>query len=216
LLSPGAQLAVLKREVRVDPAHAWFIQNFINSESVVWDIGGNIGMFAFPAALRARSVIAFEPDVDLCSNLLRSISMNPKLDVLAIPVAVSDQDAFAQFLIARQGRSMNKLEGMSPWHSATFETASRRIVPTYKVDTLVRFFPPPTVIKIDVEGAEMKVLRGAETTLRQQRSAVFAEGPQELSEEMQSFFASLDYVLYDGATGKRVESPTWNTVAVPA
>ena len=67
-VSPGCQLNVLDpRGVPVDPVHSRFIARWVKSDSVVWDVGGNIGLFAIPAALKSRQsqVNSFEPDFDL-------------------------------------------------------------------------------------------------------------------------------------------------------
>src|SRR5262249_46059865 len=77
-VSPGSSLKVLDlRQSLVDPVHERFIRDWVKSDSVVWDVGGNLGLFAFPAALKAADghVYVMEPDVDLTSNLCRSLRL---------------------------------------------------------------------------------------------------------------------------------------------
>ena len=92
-----------------------------------------------------------------------------------------------------------------------------RSVPTLRIDTLVRSLRPPTVIKIDVEGAEMDVLNGAEQTIATYRPVILTEGPSELWEPMAAFFNRHRYKMLDGAAEGRfvLEHPAWDTVAVP-
>jgi hypothetical protein len=53
---------------------------------------------------------------------------------------------------------------------------SRRVCPTTTLDAFCRSRKiVPDVVKIDVEGAEMKALRGAETFLRSRRGSIFLE-----------------------------------------
>jgi hypothetical protein len=67
-VSPSSSLKVLDpRMSLVDRIHRRFIRDWITPDGVVWDVGGNLGLFALPAALKAINgqVYAFEPDVDL-------------------------------------------------------------------------------------------------------------------------------------------------------
>ena len=119
-VTAGAQLSILNPlGVPIDPVHTRFIDRWVKPDSVVWDVGGNIGLFAFPAALKARQgqVYTFEPDVDMAAMLLRGSrrKMNSGLPVTVVPFALSDTDGTASFEIAMFGRSMNKLKGVGTW-----------------------------------------------------------------------------------------------------
>jgi FkbM family methyltransferase len=85
----------------VGRVHQRFIRDWVEPDAVVWDVGSNLGLFALPAALKAARgrVYAFEPDVDLAGNLLRSLRLNQNkdLDVSVLCVAVSDVDGTATF-----------------------------------------------------------------------------------------------------------------------
>src|ERR1700719_4113886 len=63
-VSPGCQLSVLRASLPIDRVHARFIARWVQADSIVWDVGGNMGLFSFPAALKARAghVYTFEPD----------------------------------------------------------------------------------------------------------------------------------------------------------
>jgi FkbM family methyltransferase len=218
-VSPGCQLSVLGASVPVDPVHARFIDRWVQPDSIVWDVGGNMGLFSFPAALKARSghVFSFEPDVDLARSLIRSLARNPSLTVTVSPVALSDADGMASFLIATYGRSMNKLDGVGRWHDDLFVASQKRSVATLRMDTVAKSFPPPNIVKIDVEGAEIKVLEGGRETISRARPVILVEGPKELWPQMTEFFRGLDYILYDGQVANPValDEPVWDTVAVP-
>jgi FkbM family methyltransferase len=221
-VSPGAQLRVLSpRGVPIDPVHQRFITRWVESTSVVWDVGGNMGLFSFPAALRAREgqVYTFEPDVELARNLIRSTRRprNRNLHVTVFSFALSDGDGTADFLIAAYGRSMNKLDGVGAWHDNLFVTSEKRAVGTYRIDTVAKSRQPPSVLKIDVEGAEMKVLEGGYETISRYRPAILIEGPKELWSQMVAFFKDLNYIVYDGQAQNPVilDAPVWDTVAIP-
>ena len=221
-VSAGAQISVLSpRGVPVDPVHTRFIDRWVEPSSVVWDVGGNMGLFAFPAALKASAgeVYVFEPDVELANWLLRSsrLKINRRLPVTLMPFALSDQDNVASFLIAGHGTSMNKLEGCGPWHDDLFVTREKRMVPTFRIDSIARRLKRPDIIKIDVEGAELRVLEGGRETIAAARPVMLIEGPGELARGIGAFLRELDYVVFDGAVDGQtpLNRIVWDTVAVP-
>jgi len=221
-VSPGAQLSVLNpRGVQIDPVHRRFIARWVDPASIVWDIGANMGLFAFPSALKARRghVYAFEPDIELARNLIRSKRRprNRGLPIVVFSFALSDTDGTTDFLIASQGRAMNKLDGAAPWHDNLFEVSEKRSVGTFRIDTIAKTRPAPSVLKIDVEGAELKVLQGGRETIAKHKPVILIEGPRELWPQMAAFFRELDYLLFDGQADTSVvlDMPVWDTVAVP-
>lgn len=220
-VSAGAQLSVLSPRLPIDPSHERFIETWVKKDSVVWDIGGNMGLFAFPAALKAREgqVYVFEPDVELAANLVRSTRRkhNAGLNITVVPCAAADTDGPCRFLISAYGRSMNKLAGVGAWHDGIFRSSEERMVTTMRIDTAIAVLKPPSVIKIDVEGAEMMVLEGGRKTIQQYRPVLTIEGPDELADAFKAYFDELRYVILDGASENPspITHSVWNLVAVP-
>jgi FkbM family methyltransferase len=221
-VSPNSSLKVLSpRRLSVDPAHQRFIHDWIDVDAIVWDVGANLGLFAFAAALKARKgrVYGFEPDVELAANLLRSrrLLRNKSLNVSFLCLAVSNMDATATFQISKYSRAMNKLVGVGKWHDSQVVTDELLSVATMRIDTLSESLIPPTVVKIDVEGAEMLVLEGGEATISKYRPTILIEGPRELWAQLGAFFQKHDYLLLDGAAEHQspLTEPVWDTVAVP-
>jgi FkbM family methyltransferase len=189
--------------------------------AVVWDVGANQGIFAFAAAGRAGPdgyVYAFEPDTFLISLLRRSAKMNPA-PVEVIPCGVSDRLGLAQLRIAERARSANSLTGMES-SSQMGGVRESITVMTVTLDwCLAQRMRPPAVVKIDVEGAEINVLRGAAELLRVARPAILIEVRSENAEEIAAIFRDARYVLYDGDAAKSdrtpLRAPAYNTLALP-
>jgi FkbM family methyltransferase len=80
-----------------------------------------------------------------------------------LPAAVSDPESVARFHIARRNRSTNYLNGFGT--TQTSGVRSTLLVPTVTLDWLAERFPPPDVIKVDVEQAEAAVLTGGARVL---------------------------------------------------
>jgi len=130
----------------------------------VWDVGANVGLYTgFAAAAldpdRGR-VVAFEPYDPNADLLERNADLNPApVDVHRL--ALSDDDGHVAFSHPEEDTIGAGLPAISD-----DEAASR--VETARGDTLVSTgrAPAPTVIKIDVEGAEPLVVDGLDATLR--------------------------------------------------
>jgi FkbM family methyltransferase len=143
--------------------------------AVTYDVGGWHGFFAGVMAARgAREIHVFEPLAKNADRIRRLIELNPQFVIRLHQCALGDQDEEADLLVMPQ-TSMAKLS-VSTFQSTQMATSQVR-VKIAKIDTLIAGakLAPPNLIKIDVEGAETFVLRGAMNTLREFRPAIFAE-----------------------------------------
>lgn len=153
------------------------------SDEVVWDVGANIGSFALTAAqdCRVTSVCAFEPDPLTLDVLKRNLALNGN-PARVYPVALSDT-AERKTLIHGPGTNSG-LSTFSPTaHTGMTRhvSATQHRLPTFEVDCqtadeLIAHAdaPAPTLMKIDVEGWEYQVLRGAGQLLRSRRLKALA------------------------------------------
>jgi FkbM family methyltransferase len=151
-----------------DPDLLQSAARLIHPGDIVWDIGANVGLFSFAASVRAGTegqVLAIEPDPWLSCLLRRSarICDSNQAPVHILTVAASDALGVANLNIAGRGRSANFISGFG-----TTQTGGNReqiSLISVTLDWLLEFFPPPTVLKIDVEAMEVPVLRGARRLL---------------------------------------------------
>jgi FkbM family methyltransferase len=183
----------------IDPTLIGLTAELIRPGDTVWDIGANVGLFSFAAAAAAGPrgrVLAVEPDARLVGLLRRSAAANPGLapvDVLG--TAVADRVGVARFHIGRRNRSTSYLEG----YGTTEAGGSRavEVVPTVTLDWLAAHFPPPDVIKIDVEEAELLVLAGGPAVLRR-GPALICEVAGHNATAARDLLAGYGYQLFDG------------------
>ena len=205
---------------RVDPQLQLLAQRLVRAGDRVWDVGANAGLFAFAAAAAAGSegaVLAIDADPWLATCLKRSARLNEgkaaPVDVLCS--AVGDRAGVAQFAIASRGRASNALAGFG--HGQAGAARYRIIVPMLPLDALLDQLPAPQMVKVDVEGAELLVLRGAARLLAC-RATWLVECADENAAALTACFAAAGYVLAEpDAEGRLREVPAavWNTVAVP-
>jgi FkbM family methyltransferase len=148
----------------------------------VFDVGANLGLFAFAAAAVAGpggEVVAVEADPFLVHLLQRSAGLqtNPRAGVRVIAAAAADRLGTAEFLVARRGRSSSHLAAAGGRATAGGARAGFT-TQTMTVDWLAEQFGPPTVLKVGLYGAEAAVLAGAARTLAAARPRVVVEvGP---------------------------------------
>jgi len=131
----------------------------IGSDSVVWDIGANVGLYTrqFVEA-GARSVVAFEPAPESVATLQKEFAGSPTVNVM--PVALASAGGVAAFSSDGSSVTNSLVEGCDD----SRPTVEVRVM---RADEVVREFnlDMPTVMKIDVEGYEVDVIRGMGTIL---------------------------------------------------
>jgi FkbM family methyltransferase len=188
---------------------------------VVYDIGANIGWYSLLAARQGCRVFAFDPDIANAAVAGHNASANG-LAVTVTAAAVTDEDGWLAFLL--RGSLMSRLE-----KDDTARQAERRAqrnagsngrmhVPAVRLDSWITQTgnPPPDVVKIDVEGAEVGVLRGMRQTLQACRPTLIIElhGTNvEVAEELDDAGYRHTAVETDGDAR---ESPWWaHVLATP-
>jgi len=82
--------------------------------------------------------------------------------------------------------------------------AETRPVITYTLDSLLHWFPPPDVLKIDVEGAELEVLLGGVEMFASYKPVILLEVAQATSKEVASLLKSMQYRLYDSDAPRKI------------
>jgi FkbM family methyltransferase len=193
----------------------------IKPNDVVWDIGGNIGLFAVSAAGLAGhhgAIYTIEADKDVFDLLLRTANSQPlnHAPIYCLNVAVASQCGVVKFNIAKRARAANSIAGFGS--NQTGGISETRLVPSLTLDVLLSNFPSPQVIKIDVEGAELLVLEGAQKVFMNVRPRVFIEVASEASKDVAEFFRRIEYRILDATSLREIRSDEfapWDTVAIP-
>jgi FkbM family methyltransferase len=226
-VSPGASLSYY-RGLRQPSFSALynFAEYHVQPGQTVWDVGPNMGVFAFAAAARAQiagRVLCLEPDLWSVNLLQRSCRYNrgraAPVDVL--PVAVSDDLGLEWLNIPDRCRAATHLASSAGGAGVevTGIIREQHLVPTVTLDWLAHRYPIPQVIKIDVDGSEVRVLEGGRTLLRQHRPVLLIEVFERNADAVSTLLRELDYTLFDydqDETGRKpILRATYNTLALP-
>jgi FkbM family methyltransferase len=136
--------------------------NEIDSDDVVYDIGANIGTYSCLIAnnFPTSPVFAFEPHPETADRLEENVTLNEG-DVNVARYALSDTSGEKEFV------PVDDELGAGEHALAAKSTSTAITVETIPGDELISedSLPQPNVMKIDVEGAELKVIRGLREAL---------------------------------------------------
>lgn len=141
-----------------------FINRWITTGDVVFDVGANIGTISIPAAILGAKVHAFELLADNVRHLPRSAERNGLTSMVVVLGAVSDRN------------DPVGVGGTSAWGTVV-ETA-----PLFSATLILddyfraRGLPRVDLMKIDVEGSELAALRGAESIIGNGSPDIVIEG----------------------------------------
>ena len=144
--------------------------NAVTQSDVVYDVGANVGIYSLLASLRVGAsgkVYSFEPLERNLSYLRRHLILNNMQNCLIVETAVSNRDGTRPFSAAAWDTCMGRL-------SPDGET----LISSITLDSCIygeKGLRPPDIIKIDVEGAEFEVLRGASRALIEFHPTIFLE-----------------------------------------
>ena len=146
-----------------EPAQSALFCKVVKPGDVVYDIGAHFGYYALLASKLVGTegrVLAFEPSPPNLARLYRHIELNRCSNVQVLELAVSDHEGVAHFE-TRTGSGLGHLAPDGPVE-----------VKITRLDGL-QGYPLPNVMKIDVEGAEVGVLRGANSLLAAAKPTIF-------------------------------------------
>jgi FkbM family methyltransferase len=183
------------------------LQRLLRPGDCVFDVGANTGFFTLLASELVGptgQVVAFEPLPRNLAYLQRHLRMNRANNVRLCAAAVADEAGNAMFTVAGNP----SMGGLS--------AAGTLAVPVVTLDDFIRDdgVKPPRVVKIDVEGAEAAVLRGATKLLARHRPTVLLAGHGTAQQEQcAALLAGLGYeviVERDGSMDGMYESVAYH------
>jgi len=174
------------------------IGDFISQPSwTVFDVGANVGLFAVQQARRGALVYAFEPNPDCYRRMSKTVAQNGLIGMVRL---------FDEAVGAEVGSVMLTVPAVSMMKSSPMtSTTTGSILPITEYPTAHSFSVRVTsldyvvssldvtrieLLKIDVEGAEIEVLRGAEKTLEKVERIIIEYHSHELRDQVRDLLQS--------------------------
>ena len=160
---------------RIEPhVYQWIADN-VHAGMRFYDVGAFIGYHTLCASKRvgeAGAVFAFEPDPSNFSVLRHNLELNrmeKRVRVFGVAVGAHDEERVS-FYLRREDPTTHSLGYIPRVDHVRESTLTRIDVHMRSIDSIVdETNSPPHIMKIDVEGAEGRVLAGAQQTLRDNR-----------------------------------------------
>jgi len=191
------------------------------------DVGANVGFYTTLLARRlaARRVLAIEPTRNALAKLHANIARNGvKERVIVFEGVAADRDGVLEINTIAGKEEYSSL-GAVAHPSVDGEERSTEHVASATIDSLVqRHGLEPGLVKIDVEGSEHRVLRGAAETLRAHRPVVLSELSASLlrrngssAAEVVAYMKGFGYRILDPSkpTGRFVEQEFGDMLCIP-
>jgi FkbM family methyltransferase len=182
-----------------EPQLTAVFERYCRAGMTVVDVGANLGYYSLLASTLVGStgrVVALEPNSENCRLLLSSLRLNGTTNVELLPVAADTATGWAYYSthVGSNGGLVDDGDLLG---------RPGVVVPTFRLDDLVE--GPVGFLKMDVEGAEGRVVQGATKIIERDRPIVTTE----LKDEMLSRVSGMsvrDYLGYFDALGY---TPTW-------
>jgi FkbM family methyltransferase len=177
---------------------AWV--DMLNDQDTLLDVGANIGLYSMLAAKKGARVVAFEPDPQNFFVLTTNVQVNGLFEkIVPLNIAVSEKSAI-DYLYMPQfsfGSGVNSFGEEPQTGGSTAFQGTKQAVMSSSIDDFARMFSQyaPTVIKIDVDGLEAKIILSATEVLR---SGMLRSLLVEFDETLEVDRRAIDFIQSNG------------------
>lgn len=164
---------IRRTKAAFEPDTALFIAwALAEKPGILVDVGASTGFYTVPAAQSGRRVMAIEPNPAIIPRLAANLALNGCAHLVEIvQAAASDRDGTATLYV----NPRVPLTSGASIEVATCSAPRKVTVPTRRLDDLLAETGEISCIKIDVEGHERAVLRGAAGIIARHRPALVCE-----------------------------------------
>lgn len=158
------------------------------------DVGGNIGNHSlfFLNHCNSTKLYVFEPE-DFCYEILnKNLTVNSKKEFIICKQAVWNRETNLKLI---RFESFSNI-GMSKVIEASKNDAKEQLIKANSLDNVISFNENIVLIKIDVEGSELKVFEGAEKLIKLNMPVIVCEAATELEfNEINKVLVPLGYKM---------------------
>ena len=206
LFPQGATAGDIWAGLRMERHEVSFILSVLEPGMIFFDVGANAGLFAISAGKKigGKGVFAFEPCSSTCDLLKQNLQLNSLAEVNVVQSALGDKVCGGVLQLNARGR-----DGLNTLGQATHSDSKVVGQENVRITTVDAFMkdhniPRVDVMKVDIEGAELLMFRGARDLLaRADAPLILYEGFGSLTRgfgyhpvEILWFLESCGYSLY--------------------
>ena len=113
-------------------------------------------------------IFSFEPGYSSFTSLMSNININRLTNrIIPIAMAISNKNSldYFNYLSVEPGCASNSFGESLDYLGNYFEPKYKQMIPSMTLDKVIDYIELPTMIKIDVDGIEYKIIEGAKKTL---------------------------------------------------
>ena len=200
---------------RKEPWTVEWLERHSQPGSVLYDVGANVGAFSLIAAMCSPGVkvVAFEPGYATYAHLCDNIVLNGCQDrIIPVPVPLWSATKMVSFKYRslEAGQSRHAMRELKQHRSR--KDRYEQPVFAFRLDDLVTQFglPAPTHLKLDVDGAEVEVLKGAGRTLRSPGLlSLLVEYDEQLTEPVTRLLAEAGFEMSHPIERHKADAPLY-------
>ncbi|MDX1627567.1 MAG: FkbM family methyltransferase [Fulvivirga sp.] len=180
-----------------------FLNRYLKEGDVFIDVGASIGLVSLFASNQVGAegkVIAFEPNPWVYNRLSDIVRLNNKKNIKTYELAISDTSGWLSL-------NLNNADSILMTRSSMLFADQNAQHTEVLVSSLDTFIPSQTnidILKVDVEGVELEVLRGSRRLIEKQQPLVcveihglFFDDHEKHVNEIFSFFDNMNYSCYN-------------------
>jgi FkbM family methyltransferase len=204
---------------RYDALQVLWLTTHLDEGDVALDIGAHCGAYSVLMAAQCGQtghVVAFEPDPYARQLLAKNLGLNPRIKRPTVEVCACSDEVGEAILFSRGGNSQSSLARSAVEFSPAHKSEEIRVA-TVTLDSYLseHRLPVPRCVKIDAEGAEIRILKGAKQFLASAAGVVcelhpyawpeFGSTLAELKQLAAESGRRIRYLDQDAAMGDQVE-----------
>ena len=161
----ASQVSFYFPSIPEDDVMTTYVEHYLpQPDDIVWDVGAHAGASAYFFAQMvgpSGRVYAFEPDEDNYSYLIKNIELHGLRNVIPVKTALSGETGTATF-----NMDGTMAAGLSEFVEYTDSQTSRTVATRTLQDACAEIGSVPNYVKMDIEGAELAVIRGSLSYLK--------------------------------------------------
>lgn len=174
-----------------EPELVHFLQRTLRHGDFVVDLGAHAGYVSCVAAALGASVLAVEMQATLIPIIQANAAVNELWNVHTLCAAIGDRSGLVPSMRTDPSPGLQATVGHWERGQYPLTSANHDLVPSMTLDSLFPVAPYPTLVKVDVEGAEARVLAGAKRLIAAGRTAFMVEVHAHLLGSMQNTLADI-------------------------
>lgn len=204
---------IRKNSAQKEPETIAWINSF-SQNTIFYDVGANVGAYSLYAAKKGatKRIYAFEPGVPTFEILMKNVETNHVSDVV-IPI-ISPLDKNSKFDVFNystnhKGGSQNLFGTTNDQNGEQVVVKQRHGVIGVSIDDMVTIYglEAPDYLKIDVDGNDLEILKGAVKVLEKYKPEIYIEyNAKKSTRDISDFLSVYNYKWvrsdkYDDVTG---------------